>query len=310
MIPRLQLAHSMRTLAAPLLFPVLLIALTGCAEEAPQRLWGSGMLEAEVVTVASLTGGRILVRPVQEGDRVERGALVAAIDSVGLVEARDQARVGLAALAVSRTQAATTLASAEERLLQATRTRDRLKALLETEAVARSQLDDAETVVTLATQQVSSARTAFETIQVEERRLRLQLASIGRRIGECRLTAPRSGTVLTVFSEPGEVAAPGMGIVRIADLSELYVRVYVPATLIGRVRLGGEAVVRVDSYPGRTFPGRVVHIAEEAEFTPKNVQTSEARADLVYAVKVAVPNPDGSLKIGLPADVDLPEVGG
>ena len=190
MIPRLQLAHSMRTLAAPLLFPVLLIALTGCAEEAPQRLWGSGMLEAEVVTVASLTGGRILVRPVQEGDRVERGALVAAIDSVGLVEARDQARVGLAALAVSRTQAETVLASADERLLQARRTRDRLKALLETEAVARSQLDDAETAVTLATQQVSGARTSFETIQVEERRLRLLLASIARQIGD-RLVDPQ-----------------------------------------------------------------------------------------------------------------------
>jgi len=297
-------------MARPIVILATLLLSTACTEQVETRLWGSGMLEADVVVVAPTIGGRLLSRPVEEGDRVTSGTVVAVVDSVDLTEARDQARVGLAALRVKRTQAETALRSAGERRIQAERERDRLAALVGTDAAPRARLEDAETLLTLAGQQVEVAETTFAVIQVEERSIRLQIASIERRIGECLLLAPLSGTVLTTFVEPGEIAAPGRGIMRIADLEHMFVRVYVPATLIGRVALGGYAAVRVDAFPERSFPGRVVHIAEEAEFTPKNIQTSEARADLVFAVKVAVPNPDGALKIGLPADVDLPEVGG
>jgi HlyD family secretion protein len=285
-----------------------LLLVAGCAEREPERLWGSGVLEAEEVVVSPIVGGRLLQRTVEEGDRVVEGALVALIDTMTLAEAHDLVRVGLAGVAVQRRQAETVLSSVGEQLEHAERTRRRLRALVETNAVAQSQLDEAETAVELAGQQVAAARTAFDALQVEERRIRLQLTSLVRQIGECRVRAPRDGTVLTVYREPGEVVAPGMPIARIADLSELYVRVYIPAPLMGRIRLGGRARIRVDSWPGREFEGTVVHIADEAEFTPRNVQTAEARADLVYAVKVAVPNPDGELKIGLPADVDLPEI--
>ena len=290
-----------------LLLGVLL--LPGCEkEEEPMPLWGSGILEAEEVVVAPVIGGRLLLRPVEEGDLVEAGTLIALIDSTALVEARDLARIGLRGIEVQRRQAETALAAARERLDQAVLNRDRVKRLVEGNAATQAQLDELESADEMATRQVESAETAFEVFPVQEEEIRLRLASLQRQIGECRLTAPRKGTVTAVFMEPGEVAAPGRGIVRLADLDELEVRVYVPAPLIGRVRLGGEAVVRVDAFPDSEFPGRVVHIADEAEFTPKNVQTPEARADLVFAVKVAVANPDGRLKVGLPADVDLPEI--
>ena len=179
---------------------------------------------------------------------------------------------------------------------------------METAAATRAQLDDLNSLVDLARRHVEAADNTFHAFPVREREIRLRIASLERQIRECRLTAPRSGTVLTVYSEPGEVVGPGRGIVRIADLTELFVRVYIPAPLVGRVELGGEALLRVDSFPDRTFQGRVVYISEEAEFTPKNVQTPEARADLVFAVKVSVPNPEGFLKIGLPVDVELPEI--
>ncbi len=284
------------------------LLLAGCAEEEAAPLWGSGVLEAEEVTVSSTIGGRLLLRCVEEGDRVEAGDLIARVDTVALAEARDLARVGLEAVRVERRQAGTALAAAREQLDQAIRERDRFAALVAGEAAPRIRLDELETAVELARRQVEAAELAFEIFPVREREIRLRLASLQRQIGECTVTAPRSGTILTVYAEPGEVIAPGRGIVRIADLTELYVRVYLPVPLVGRVEPGGEASVTVDSFPGRSFPGRVVHIAEEAEFTPKNVQTAEARADLVFAVKVAVPNPEGRLKIGLPADVDLPEI--
>jgi HlyD family secretion protein len=289
-------------------FTLCILALTGCAGEEVEALWGSGVLEAEEVVVAPVIGGRLLYRAVDEGDPVAEGALIALIDSTALVEARELARVGLRGIEVQRRQAETALAAARERYDQAVLNRDRVARLVEGNAATRAQLDELETAAELARRQVESAETAFEAFPVQEEEIRLRLASIQRQIGECRLYAPRAGTVITVYLEPGEVAAPGRGIVRIADLEELHVRVYIPEPLIGLVPLGGEAVVRVDSFPDRTFPGRVVHIADEAEFTPKNVQTPEARADLVFAVKVAVANPEGLLKVGLPADVDFPGI--
>jgi len=234
--------------------------------------------------------------------------LIALIDSTALVEARELIRVGLQVIAVQRHQAETVLAAARERFDQAILNRDRVKRLVEGNAATRAQFDELESLVELATRLVEGAETAFEVFPIKETEIRLRMASLQRQIRECSLFAPRAGRVITVYLEPGEVAAPGRGIVRIADLEELHVRVYIPAPLIGRVTLGGEAVVRVDSFPDRTFPGRVVHIADEAEFTPKNVQTPEARADLVFAVKVTVANREGHLKIGLPADVDLPGI--
>jgi len=296
------------------LFGILLLvagfSAAGCGQESEVPLWGTGMLEAEDLTLAPTVGGRLLARPYEEGDRIREGAVAAWIDSIPLTEQRDLAHVGLEALTVQRRQAETKLASARERLEQAVRSRDRLRSLRATDAVAQADLDEAETATEVARQQVRAAELAFESIQVEERRTRLQLKSLDRQIRDCRVTAPRDGTVLTVYMEPGEVASPGRAILRMADIENLFVRVYISADRVGRVRLGGEAGVRVDAYPDTLFAGRVTHIAEEAEFTPKNVQTAEARADLVYSVKVSVPNPQGLLKIGLPAEVWLPDVHG
>jgi HlyD family secretion protein len=285
-----------------------LLAVAGCAPPAVESLWGSGMLEAEEVVIAPTVGGRLLARAADLGDTVEQGQVVAWIDSTALIEQRALLQNGLGALQVQARQAEAALVSARERYEQAVRQRDRLAALRRTEAVAQAQLDEAESAVVVASRQRASAEAALEGVEVAGRERELRLASLRRQIEECRLRAPRRGTVLSVYLEPGEVAVPGRGIVRIADLSSLYVRVYIPADRIGRVRLGGPARVRVDSWPDRIFLGRVAAIAEEAEFTPRNVQTAEARADLVFAVRVSVPNPDGRLKIGLPADVDLPEI--
>jgi len=301
------LLHGYRT-SRGLILVSLLLTFGGCAEDEVERLWGSGVLEAEQVLVSSTIGGRLLLRTVEEGDTVAEGDLIALVDTTAFIEARDLATVGLLGIAVERRQAVNILETARERLAQVIRNRDRTKVLVESDAATQSQLEDMESAVVLAGKQVEAAETSFEAFPVKEREIELRLASLKRQVSECSLTAPISGTILSVFAEPGEVIAPGRGVVTIADLERLYVRVYVPAPLVGRIRTGGDAQVTVDSFPDRTFSGRVVHIADEAEFTPRNVQTPEARADLVFAVKIAVANRDGLLKIGLPADVDLPEI--
>jgi multidrug resistance efflux pump len=121
-------------------------------------------------------------------------------------------------------------------------------------------------------------------------------------LAQARILAPADGRVTLRNAEPGEVVTPGFPILRIADLARPWLRVYVPEPQIGRVRLGQRAEVVVDSFPGRTFAGQVAEIAEKPEFTPKNVQTREERVKLVFGVKIAVENPGGELKPGMPAD--------
>jgi multidrug resistance efflux pump len=115
--------------------------------------------------------------------------------------------------------------------------------------------------------------------------------------------SPTAGSILDRLVEPGEVVAPGAALLTLADLTHLTITVYIPENRYGTVTLGQEARVKVDSFPGETFMGKVIYIADQAEFTPRNVQTAEGRQTTVFAVKLAVDNPDSRLKPGMPADV-------
>jgi HlyD family secretion protein len=111
--------------------------------------------------------------------------------------------------------------------------------------------------------------------------------------------------VVARFLEPGELAGTGMPIVRVADLSEVWIMIYVSETELGRVRVDGQAEIRVDSFPGKPFSGKVTYISPQGEFTPKNIQTKDERVRMVFGVKVEAKNPGESLKPGMPADVVL-----
>lgn len=145
--------------------------------------------------------------------------------------------------------------------------------------------------IAAAEAQVDMARAALQALQVQAENL--------------RLTAPISGLVLERPVQAGELALPGAPLFALADLDRLSLTVYVPEDQLGRVELGGEVAVTVDAFPGRTFAGRVSYVSGEAEFTPKNVQTREERVNMVFAVKVDLPNPGHLLKPGMPADALL-----
>lgn len=143
----------------------------------------------------------------------------------------------------------------------------------------------------IAEARVHQAEAALHTLEVMRKKMVLRAAC--------------DGIISSRAVEAGEIAAPGAALLTIADLSEVTLTVYVPETQIGRVGLGQEAVATVDSYPGQGFVGRVIHIADQAEFTPRNVQTKEERVNTVFAVKIALPNPEQRLKPGMPADALL-----
>lgn len=132
-------------------------------------------------------------------------------------------------------------------------------------------------------------------------------ASVARaRLAEADIFSPLTGVVLRKNMEAGETATPGVSIVTLLDPTDIWLRAYVPETDVGRLRVGQPAAISVDAYPGRDFPGTITEISSEAEFTPKNVQTKKERVNLVFRVRIAVRNPEGVLKPGLPADARIP----
>lgn len=139
--------------------------------------------------------------------------------------------------------------------------------------------------------------------QVSQARAALDLA--GSRLREAAILSPINGVVLRKNLEAGEMANPGVSILTLVDPTDLWLRAYVPETDIGRIKVGMAARITIDAYKDRTFSGKITEIASEAEFTPKNVQTKKERVNLVFRIKIAVDNPEGLLKPGMPADADI-----
>lgn len=175
--------------------------------------------------------------------------------------------------------------------------RDRAAAALEAARANAASLD-------LRQQDVRVAEAAVREAQANVRRLETQVA-------ELKVFAPLDATVLTKAVEAGEVVAAGKPLVLLGDLDHPWIKIYVPETRLGKVRLGATARILVDSFPNQPFQGTVSWISDQAEFTPKNVQTAEERVNLVYAVKITMKNAERKLKAGMPADAELPlEPGG
>ena len=216
----------------------------------------------------------------------------------------------LRATQAALTQAQAELEGARQYLGARLATRDNPLAL-------QAQLHGAEAQYRLAVAQVAAAQAALEELEAgptEEQvaMARAQLAQaeaavrlVDAKLSQLTLTAPMGGVVTSRSGQTGEAATAGMALLTVANLDEVTLVIYIPENRIGQVRLGQEVEVRVDSFPDRVFTGLVQNIAGEAEFTPRNVQTQEERVNLVFAVKVRIPNPDGALKPGMPADATI-----
>ena len=247
-----------------------------------------GTVEAVEVLLSAQVTGRITGLFAEEGQSVEEGQLVTTIDDslyrAQVEQARENVETTGSQLAVLKAR----LAGVQTMLA-------RIRKLLSAGSATEQQLDDLETeeAVLKAQQQV------VET-QVLQAQAALEVAQT--QLGYTRVHAPLSSTVLRRDVEIGETVLPGSALMALADLSVMDVKVYVPGPMLGRIRLGERVELVTDSYPDRRLSGSVATIADEAEFTPKNVQTRDERVRLVYRVKVRVPNPEGILKTGMPVD--------
>jgi HlyD family secretion protein len=284
-----------------------LAGLTACSGSGGPH--PSGTLEATIVDVAPLIGGRVLEVRADEGDTVSRGDTLIVLDTDLIRLERDRAAARRATIAAQRAQARDQLKLASRRLELASTTLSRIQALADQGSASRQQLDEAKTKRDIASDEVSSARNQLSVLQAQEEELAASLAVYARQLEYGVVVAPSNGTVLVRNLEDGEVAAAGATGLRIADLESLDLRVYLEAPDLDRVELGQRMPVLIDAMPGEKMEGTVSWISSEAEFTPKNAQTRNARAQLVYAVKLRVANPDGRLHVGMPAEAVLPDQG-
>jgi HlyD family secretion protein len=249
-----------------------------------------GTVEVDETLISAQAPGQLVEYNVEEGQKVEKGQLLARID-----DAAYQAQLGQARAAVRTVGSQKQVVKATEGGVNTEL--NRTQKLLATGASPAMQLDLLSTQKnTLQAQQQAIAA------QVGQAQAVVKLAET--QLGFTRIVAPIAGTVLRTHARLGETVFPGSALLALADLQNaMLVYVYVPEPMLGKIKLGQPVQIFTDSYPGKPLPGTVSYIADTAEFTPKNVQTKDERVRLVYKVKVAAPNPDGVLKIGMPVDV-------
>jgi len=291
----------------------------------------SGNIEVTDAEVSFRIPGHVIERTVGEGDQVLSGAVIARLDSADLEHAvalrqaeLDNARAVLAEMTAGYRPEE--IAQAEAALVQAEAERERAETEWnrDQEMLAKDLIAAREAKASSAVHEIAEARTrevrarlamlrkGFRIEQVEQARAQLKLveeslAQARTHLGYTVLIAPLDGVVLSENVEPGEYVAAGTPVVTLGRLNPVWLRAYISETDLGRVMLGQSARITTDTYPGREYRGTVTFIAQDAEFTPKNVQTEKERVKLVYRIKITLPNPDQELKPGMPADavIDL-----
>ena len=292
----------------------LAAALWAYRSRGDHGLFLSGAIEARDVEVGSLLGGRVAAVHVEEGSAVVAGQPIVTFET-DLVDAqvREQEAVAAQAAAtlarVLKGPRSEEVARAKAEWDNAERERRRLEALRKEGIVARQEYDDAATKAEVArksyeelergsrAEDVAAAQAALDR---EQQRLRY----VKRQREEALVKAPATGIVQSLDLRPGDLVPANRPVATILEPAQLWVRVYVPEPRLGLVRVGQEAAVTVDTFPGREFRGRVVEIRDRAEYTPRNIQTVEQRSEQVFGVKVAI-DPAPELKPGMAALVRL-----
>ena len=318
-----------RKLVAVIVFLIFLVSIAGYKlyQQQADSLVYTGTVEVTKVDITTKTNGYIESLTVKEGDKVAAGELIATIDKKDLAmqldrdrAAWEKAKVQLidlekGARAEEISSSAANVASLVSIHEKASADYKRYQALYESGAIAQQTLDNAKSAAEVAYQNLQAAREneklllagsrsdviLAQKLEVERSEAVLKASQVAYQDRE--IYSPINGTILSKNFEQGEYMNVGNAVASLADLSDCWVKIYIPATELAKVKLGQSAKILVDAYPKEDFNGRITEISDKAEFTPRQSITKHERANMVFAVKVAIENHDGVLKPGMPADV-------
>lgn len=306
MIPARKNTLHMQTAITGLLLASALLACNGGKDKADAY----GNFEA-VETIVSAEGtGKLLSFNVEEGMTLPADTVIGWIDSTQLNLRKAQMKANIKAVLTKRPDIAPQLEVVREQIARQKIEQERIQNLLKAKAATPKQLDDINAQIAILEKQYRSLSSMLNTqvsgYNSETHPLEAQVEQLNDQLKQSRVVNPTGGTVLVKYVEKGEVVNYGKPLYKIADLSDMILRAYIGEEQLGLVKIGQAVTVLTDAPDGkyREWPGKVTWVAAEAEFTPKVIQTKDERTNLVYAVKISVHN-DGSLKIGMPAELKL-----
>lgn len=287
---------------------LLLLLLCGACTDKSGEFDACGQVEATEVMVSAESNGRIVRLDLTEGDRLRKGMVVGVIDSVQTFLQKQELLRKKANARTKQVDIRRQLASQYERLNNLRVDYERYRILEAKDAGTRKQVEDLASQIAVAEREIAAQKQTYERnnagIKEEMDLYDVQIAEKEDLLAKCRIVAPIDGVVLTKFAEAGEMATAGKSLFKMADMNQVYVRAYLTTPQLSEVKLGDSLRVTIDdgTKKQRSYTGKLIWIADEMEFTPKNIQTKDERADLVYAVKIALRN-DGYLKLGMYAFV-------
>ncbi len=286
---------------------LLAITLTACNNK-ENDFDATGTFEATEVTVSAEQNGRLLALDINEGDRVTAGQQVALIDTTQLYLKARQVGATKLVYAAQRPDVSKQIATVQQQLAKARQEQQRFATLVKDGAANRKALEDAESQVKVLERQLAALRSSLSTstnsLNAQMGTADIQRLQIADELRKCHIISPIAGTVLDKYMERGEFATVGKPLLKLADIDNMYLRAYVTTAQLKNVKVGKTVKIYADYGNGdrKEYTGKVTWISPKSEFTPKTILTDDERADLVYAVKIAVKN-DGGIKIGMYGEV-------
>jgi len=268
---------------------------------------GYGNFEATEITISAENNGKLMQFDINEGNQLEKEQFIGYIDTIPLALKREQLVVSKAVISSKSKGVLSQINVLNAKLKTASTNKIRTENLIKDNAGTQKQLDDVTGEMDVIKSQIRSVEIQNAPVVNELRSIDVQLKQIDDQIQKSKIINPIHGTVLTKYAEPNEITAFGKPLYKIADLNTMQLRVYVSETQLATIKIGQVVTVKIDDADTmKSYKGKISWMASEAEFTPKIIQTKEERVALVYAVKIDVKN-DGSLKIGMPAEMWIDE---
>lgn len=285
----------------------LMLTITSCSEE-KKEYDATGTFEATEVTISAEQNGALLRFDINEGDSISKGKQVGLIDTVPFYLKARQVGAAKQVYASQRPDLSKQVAATREQLTKAREECERFAALVSEGAANQKSLDDAQSQVKVLEAQLqaqlSSLNTSTQSLNAQMGTTDVEKLQIFDQLKKCHILCPISGVVLEKYTEQGEFAAIGKPLFKIADIHQMYLRAYLSCSQLKNIKIGQKVKVFADYGRGqkKEYQGKVTWISSKSEFTPKSILTDDERADLVYPVKIAVPN-DGYIKIGMYGEV-------
>lgn len=291
-----------------LLFTVLTMLIIVSCQNKNGDVDAFGVIEAREITISSESNGNLVVFDVEEGKVYQQNATLGVIDTTQLYLQIMQLNASINAALAKRPDMPSQIKALQDKIETLQKERIRIQNLIAANAASTQKLDEINAEINITQSQINAVKSTLSTtnnsILEEVEAMRFQKLQLLDALSKCFITAPITGTIIKKYIEENELAYQGKPLFKMADLTNMYIRVYVTEDMLAHIKLGQSAEIQIDkrSETHKSFTGVISWISPKAEFTPKMIQTKKERVNLVYAVKLTFQN-DGTAKIGMPGDV-------